>query len=1327
MNKILGLDLGTNSIGWAIRNPNLQEIQIVNSGVIIFKKGVGEEKGNEFPLAAERTNKRGIRRNYQVKKYQKWQLIKTLINAEKPFCPLSKEDFELWYHYDKTTHTRAYPQTESFLNWLKLDFNNDGKAEFLNPYELRFEAIRKKLSNHEVGRALYHLVQRRGFLSNRKDAGDNEKNSVLIGAKDGTRPGANSLIAKIEKEGSLGAALLKLDTKFERIRNRYLLRSQVEHELKLICEVQGISFESDFYKNIHKAIIWQRPLRSQKGLVGKCTLEKNKMRCPISNPKFEIFRAWSVINNIKYKYKSEKSNDFRTISDEWKEKIWKEKFLKKKIDSFDFEEIIKLLDGEKIKQYDFNYKAHQNISASPVCAGLYDIFGDKWETLSIGKYDTEDIWHVLFNFEDEVKVLQFALEKLNLDPDKANKFIALWKKTPDGYAQLSVNALTKINEFLRLGLIYPEAVLYANMPKVLGKEFYEEHKSAIRDGVKYIFNNQNKINNTLKIANNLIGNFLTLSETERFGSDSAYKLDEDDKSAIEKAIVDFYGSKTWTDFNPNGKEEIIDKISSLYLKYLQLPLNNKGSHFYKIPRLDEAVIQFLKDNFDHITDKDLEHLYHPSDNDIYTPAPINKEDHKKYLQSPKTGSFKNPMAMRTLHELKKLINYMIACGKIDDDDRIVVEIARDLNDANMRKAIETWQNSNEKKNEEYKKEIERHGFNKNDKDLIQKVRLWNEQGKQSIYTGEMISITDVFDGIKFQIEHTIPRSLSFDDSLENKTLCETAFNAKKRNRIPTELDNYIDIDSRLKPWREKVDHYKYLVEINKKRSKSAQTKEAKDKAIQDKHFNKFELNYWRNKLYRFEITEIKGGFRNANLIDTQIITKYAFHYLKSVFKRVDIQKGEVTSIFRKIYEINEDKDRSRHTHHAIDAAILTLIPKVKEREIILKKYFEAQENRITFHQKPWKSFHQNQIMNLENETLINNSTRNKATVQTAKYVRRRGKIVYLTDKEGEFLFDENGFKIPKVAKGDTIRGQLHNESMLGAIKLPKIDPNGQPLRNENGQFVYPEKEPITYVIRKTLIYGDLGFTKREQLRNIIDPVVRQKVLDHIDKYGLNKETFKHPIWMNEEKGIRINKVRISTDVNTPLSIRKHIFSSSKEYKKYYYAETAKGANIICALYQHFWKGKIEREIEIVNLMDAAQLVSNDLLNEKGDISLSKLNKSGEKIEPYALLKQGTKVIFYQNNLDELKDLDKSTLIKRMYRVLKFTEGRITFEYNLEARSSNDISAKASELKDKNYFNGYSNVDINNPKPRLRLSKGNFNFALENKHFEVMPDGEIKWQ
>jgi len=82
MKKTLGIDLGTNSIGWVIRNADLLDNQIEDFGVITFEKGVASEKGNEFPKVQKRTESRGKRRNYQSEKYRKFALLDFLIQKK---------------------------------------------------------------------------------------------------------------------------------------------------------------------------------------------------------------------------------------------------------------------------------------------------------------------------------------------------------------------------------------------------------------------------------------------------------------------------------------------------------------------------------------------------------------------------------------------------------------------------------------------------------------------------------------------------------------------------------------------------------------------------------------------------------------------------------------------------------------------------------------------------------------------------------------------------------------------------------------------------------------------------------------------------------------------------------------------------------------------------------------------------------------------------------------------------------------------------------------------------------------------------------------------
>src|ERR1017187_2748992 len=127
MEKVLGIDLGTNSIGWAIRDLNENDNQIIDTGVLTFDKGVAEDKSGEHPMVQKRTDARGIRRNYQAEKYRKWELLKTLI--ENNMCPLTMDELNEWRHYTKGVG-RKYPQSDKFIQWLRFDFDGDGKPDF---------------------------------------------------------------------------------------------------------------------------------------------------------------------------------------------------------------------------------------------------------------------------------------------------------------------------------------------------------------------------------------------------------------------------------------------------------------------------------------------------------------------------------------------------------------------------------------------------------------------------------------------------------------------------------------------------------------------------------------------------------------------------------------------------------------------------------------------------------------------------------------------------------------------------------------------------------------------------------------------------------------------------------------------------------------------------------------------------------------------------------------------------------------------------------------------------------------------------------------------
>jgi CRISPR-associated endonuclease Csn1 len=1350
MQKVLGIDLGTNSIGWAIREINSSENQIKHKGVLTYDKGVGEEKGIEVPLVLKRTEARSKRRNYQAKKYRKWELLKVLIQNDPKMCPLTINELDKWRKYKKGEKI-AYPNNTEFNNWLKLDFNSDGTVDFENPYQLRKEVAEKKYNNPLlIGRVFYNLVQRRGF----RGRDEEESKTILNGSPELGNVGADAIHQIMKDQNlTLGSALY-FDSKNngKRIRKRYSLRTDYESELKTICTRQGIDENSDLFKKLEKAIIWQRPLRTQKGNVGRCTLEPSKPRCPVSHPVYEEYRAWCFINNIKISWKNEQESKPEPLCFEQKQLIFEKLFFRKSKPQFKFSDIMKLLD-QKRTLYNFNYKDDATVTGCPVSAGMIDIFECQLDQIKIEHssnpkrnsektyYDFQDIWHVLFSFDSKEKLIQFAKEKLRLDDKKADKFTKI--RIQQGYASLSINAINKILPLLKKGFLYSEAVYFANLSWVIGRELSEVETTAFIEGIRKLLKDHKKEKEEITIVNSLINEYLNSPNNEKHGNFHDYVLLKNDIKKIDNKIVEYYGPNSWGKLNPEDQKVIYNSIKNKYLSFMQSPrIKDKDLIYSKISRFDERLDCYLIENWD-VSDKKLKHIYHPSEIENYPHAvEINGN---KHLGSPipVSNGFKNPMAMKTLFHLKNLLNYLIDHSKIDEDTRVVVEIARELNDANRRKAIEKWQKDREKENQTFLQEINESigllkiNIDPSKNEIIDKYRLWKEQNMQCIYTGKIISCTDLFDGTKFDFEHTIPADLSFNNELNNLTICDSAYNRQiKQKRIPTELPNYENeakiggitypaIEPNLKFIKDKVEHFYKLVDNWRGQSGKASAKDRKDYCIQQKHYNQFELEYWKKKLDTFTIKEYKSGWRNSQLRDTQIVTKYALPYLKTFFNRVDVQKGSITDAFKKIYKIGFEKDRSKHIHHAIDAATLTLIPTSSFRDKLLKEHYEALENETSFHSSPkdWSGFNPEFIKNIDETTLINFLNQDRTLVPVKKAVRKRGRIQFvkekLTDGKWQYKKDKNGEKIPLVATGDSIRGQLHKETFYGAINDKSIGTDGK----------------IIFVVKQ----GIKDFTSENEFKDIVDPVLRKVITETVAKRMGNGRSFKEAIaeeiWMVDKNGksakkdkngnlispIRHVRCKVKAGrgfLTKAIKIKEHVELSKQDYKQFYYAQNE--TNYLYLLYEFRKDDSLKRTHRIINLFDLVELgiKSPAGLYSSSNFALLEKGRGDNKIifSLNAIIKVGIRVLVWKEHPEELRDLPKIGLLKRLYKIYKFNDingtGYLYLQFHNEARADKELGEGEKTL----------NSDIY--QPRLRFSADNFNCLIEGKDFIITLDGEI---
>lgn len=1213
--RILGIDTGTNSIGWSIVDYDSEASEnkytLIDKGVNIFQEGVKIEKGIESSKASERTEHKHQRVGYWRRKIRKIKLLKLLMDHN--LCPkLSDEQLKRW------RSKKEYPLDENFMEWQRTD-DNENK----NPYYYRNLCLSEKLdlsdivNRYKVGRAIYHINQRRGFLSNRKEE---TKSSDGVVQDD-----INSITKSIHEHGVeyLGQYFYLLYQKHEKIRSKYT--SRIEHyekELLAICKKQGLS--EDLTNDICKIIISQRPLKSQKHNVGRCVFEHSKSRCSVSHPLYEQFRLYAFINSIKMQTPADSS--LRVLTDD-ERKLIIPLFLRKSKRDFKFEDIAKKLSGTKNnfcfykdkseKAYRFNFQMDTTVSGCPVITQLseaFDIRGDidGWldaacevYTLAAGKNRFEimnDIWHVLFFFDDADKLKVFAMDKLQMDEEHASIFSKI--HLPSDYASLSLKAIRKILPYMKLyGMMYSHAVFIANIPAVIKCRMDDEALLPI--------------------------------------------LPREDADDIINAFYEFDPSMS------------------------------------AIKTQEEYVKRYIafKYNIDEKTERNLRKLYHPSM--IETFPKVRQKTAEGYFQlgSPRTNSMRNPMAMHALFRLRHVVNMLLKEGKIDDETIIKIEFARELNDSNKRYAIKQWQNELEKfKGDAIKRIKEYFGtdYNPSTVDLL-KYKLWEEQGHICVYTGKKIGLENLFNANEFDIEHTIPRSVGGDSTDMNLTLCDSHYNREvKKTKIPSELSEHESIMERIDSWKIKIE--KLDKEIRKLNTRGISDKETKDKIIRKKYRLILERDYWRGKYERFTMTSIPEGFARRQGVDISVISKYARLYLRSLFKNVYIIKGVVTSDFRKIWGLQEEyqkKLRINHCHHAIDAITIACIGKAEYDR--LAQYYHDEEqyswginSRRAVLPKPWATFTED-VKHIADTLLISHYTCDNIKKQTRKRIRKNGKI------SGGYM------------QGDTARVSLHQDSYYGAIE-------------RDGE--------IRYVLRKSVADADP--------KNIVDDKVRDIVLSAIAEHGSLKKAAESGIWMNKDKNIRINKVRVyANQIKRPLEIRKQRDMSKNEYKRYYHV--ANDSNYIMGIYIGTdKKGKEKRTFELINSLDAVRFYNSGLI--KQGMNLLPFEDSNGYTLKWRL-KIGTMVLLYENTPDELYDLDLNMLVKRLYKIVGMSSmvfsnrsyGTVKLVYHQEARPATELVYKNGAFK--------SNEEL---RAGITLLHTQFKGLVQGQDFEINDIGEIKF-
>jgi CRISPR-associated endonuclease Csn1 len=1211
--KTLGIDLGTNSLGWAILDSEKPpHSAITDSGVVIFEEGIKRDKGNdslETP-AAERRRHRMARRLKFRRRMRKIKILGILI--EHGMCPLKPEELARWKNQDE------YPLgNREFLAWLKSTRTD-------NPYGDRAAAATEKVPPEVLGRAIYHLAQRRGFKSSRKDAPaeDAERPKKKTDERSLVKNSIAELTAILdEKQITLGQHFYDLYQNGKKVRGCYTGRKEhYEKEFDAIARVQEM--DDTLAAQIRNILFFQRPLRSQSHLIGKCPLEKKHNRCLVAHPVFEAYRMWSFINTIRV---IGEDGERIPLADEDRKKAAKAFF--KSARYISFADIAKTLKKPKGTRY--NYPPKKTIATCSVTHQLNKVLGGdcfQWfrtvHKPNGGKttYTYQTAFDALMFFEDPDRLQAFAREKLGLEETEAAAFAKIVCR--EGYAQYSLCALQKITPFLKKGIELSQAIFLANLPDVLGPGVFQTHENEI------------------------------IADVAERNADYRENL------------------------RVRGQDPKIGVVA-----------------------LQQRLKDYAKSRWQ-LSDADFDRLYFrdPNTDDSY--ASVQPQD--GMLPPVNLGMMRNPLVQRTLTILRRHVNFLRRTGRIDANTRIHVELARSVNDRNTRMAFAVWQKTREDARENARQRLieDIKCPNPSDTDILRYI-LWQEQGTKCLYSGNTIAphelLTDAYD-----IEHTIPRCRSGNNSQANLTLCEHAFNCqRKKGRIPSECDNYEEILARLKPWQDKLSALEetYLKQMKTAKNTPADNPEAKAKNRQKALATKMELNYWRDKVYAFTVQadRLNQGFMNRQLVDTGIITKHAVALLRSVYPRTYPVNGTAVAWARQgwgIQSIREKKERTTHLHHAIDAMVVAGLSRDRFNQICAFCKDDGEKDYdITFPDElhPFRGFSQ-AVFDSTESILVKHVPRHVEMKQTRRTAVRLARPIWTKDG-----------KIHRTvpARGDTVRGQLHKESFYGCIQSP-----------ESGGKLF--------VIRKFL--NSENFGSEADIAKIVDPAVRNIVLEQIRSQMDEGTAFKKIMDGTEFRmpsGVPIRKVRITAKVSEPQEIRRQVFTSKHDYKIPYYVESGTGSNFRLALFMQEAKGKIKWHAEPDNLLDWAKRGSDsEQLHLRTDLG---------HFKGYIL--PGAMALVYDQNPDELRALRPVDMKRRLYQVIKFNtkDRRITFCLHSEARASTDLSKYLKSI-DK-HAAGESSIDFIQAHELLLLSPGTYlsHVLFEGIHFDMDWTGKITFR
>lgn len=1068
MKKILGLDLGTNSIGWALVNEAEAENEkssIIKLGVRVNPLTVDEltnfEKGKSITTNADRTLKRSMRRNLQRFKLRKKNLIEILTE-------------------------NSFITTDTILS-------ESGNKTTFETYRLRANAATEKVSMEEFARILLMINRKRGYKSSRK-AKSNDEGQLIDGMDVAKRLYSENLTP-----GQLCLQMINEGKKF--LPDFY--RSDLQTEFDRVFDKQ-LSFHPEYLsveikeelRNKKRDAVWAicAKVFKEKGfeLVGtkrngnakEQKIENYVWREKGLTEKLDLEQLVVVLQQINIQINSS-SGYLGAISDRSKELF----FNKQTVGQY----LMEQLDRDP----------HTRLKNQVFYRQDYlDEFETLWENQS--KFHKEltpelktEIRDIIIFYQRRLKsqkglisFCEFESRQIEVEIEGKKKLKTIGLKVCPKSSPLFQEF--KISQILNNIQVaeksnHAKRFLEQEEKEILFSELSVKDKISKAEALKLLYKNHKDLdlnykeiegNRTQTAFFNIYNDIIELSGHQKidFNKQASKEITTSIESifcalGIKTDFLRFDSNISGKDFemqpmyqlwhllysfegdNSNtGQDKLIEKLCTRYgfeKEYAKVLANVKfqpdyGSLSTKAMR---KILPHLKDGFAYGGRKErpnepsaCEYAGYRHSKSSLTKEELDNKALKSKLEVLPKNSLRNPVVEKILNQMINVVNGVIyTYGKPDE---IRIELARELKkSAKEREQLTTAINNSTAEHEKYRAILQREfGFTHVSRTDIIRYKLYLELesfGFKTLYSNTYIAPNKLFSG-DFDIEHIIPQSRLFDDSFSNKTLETRSVNLEKGNETAAD---YI-----LKKFgQEGFDEYITRIESMFKYNP---TKQGKLKKL------------------KMQGEDIPDDFINRDLRDTQYIASKAKSILEELVKEVISTTGSITDRLREdwqlinvmqelnwdkydklglteviqnkdgqnIYRIKDWTKRNDHRHHAMDALTIAFTKRshiqylnnLNARSdkagsiygIEVKELLRDDYGKLKFKPPmPLNEFRFEAKKHLE-KILISIKAKNKITTFNINSTKKRSGV----NKKKQL----------------TPRGQLHLETVYGSIKQPVI-------------------------------------------------------------------------------------------------------------------------------------------------------------------------------------------------------------------------------------------------------------------------------------------------